>query len=130
MNWVPSYADGVIDGGARAWREAGFDFVTLQPNSVFYDVTPQSFSNTSAAMAEFALGVEMELPLDVRNADIGMNSTTNFYAYLGAARALGWDAGALMSFYYANEFVIYADSLNATLQARYDAICALVAERA
>ena len=88
--WIPDYADGVEQGQAVQWRELGFDFATLQPNYAFYDVTTQRFANTSAAMSALGLGVEMELPMVVRNELIGANSTTSFYAYLDAAVQLGW----------------------------------------
>ena len=90
--WIPDYADGVEQGQAVQWRELGFDFATLQPNYAFYDVTTQRFANTSAAMSALGLGVEMELPMVVRNELIGANSTTSFYAYLDAAVQLGWPA--------------------------------------
>ena len=80
--------------------ELGFDFVTLQPNFAFHNSTRQRFANVSEIMDAQRWGVEMELPLTVRNGDIpGLNSTTSFYAYMDAAAQLGWVTGALKTFY-------------------------------
>jgi len=117
--WIPDYADGVEAGQAAQWRGAGFDFATLQPNYAFYDVTTQRFANTSAAMAALGLGVEMELPLTVRNELIDCNSTTSFYEYLDSAVELGWavaagaPGGALKTWYNANDFAYYARAARA-----------------
>ena len=133
--WIPDYEDGVVMDQAREWRAAGFDFATLQPNYAFYNVDAQRFANTSAAMAAFGLGVELELPLVVRNEDIGCNSTTSFYAYLDHAAELGWyvpagasGPGALKTWYNGNDFVLYARlaATNDTLARRLDAIRAVV----
>ena len=68
-------------------------------------------------------GVEMELPLVVRNTEIGCNATASFYAYLNASAAYGWTSGALKSYYNGNDFSAMAQN-NVTL---YNALCAFVA---
>ncbi len=65
----------------------------------------------------------MELPLVVRNTEIGCNATESFYAYLNASAQYGWTSGALKSYYYGNDFAIMARS-NVTL---YKDLCAFVA---
>jgi hypothetical protein len=133
--WIPDYADGVESNQAAQWRDAGFDFATLQPNYAFYDVTAQRFANTSAAMAALGLGVEMELPLTVRNELINCNSTESFYEYLDSAVELGWavaagaPGGALKTWYNANDFAYYgraAKAGNESLAQRLDDIRAVV----
>ena len=132
--WIPDYENGVALGQAREWRAAGFDFATLQPNYAFFDVDVERFANTSAAMAELGLGVEMELPLTVRNAEINYNSTTSFYEYLDNAASLQWyvpagaPGGALKTWYCGNDFVLYARAAptNATLARRLDDMRAFV----
>ena len=89
---------------------------------------------TRAAMAELGLGVEMELPLTVRNAEINYNSTTSFYEYLDNAASLQWyvpagaPGGALKTWYCGNDFVLYARAAptNATLARRLDDMRAFV----
>jgi hypothetical protein len=134
--WIPDYADGVEEGQAAQWRALGFDFATLQPNYAFYDVTTQRFANTSAAMAALGLGVEMEVPMTVRNTLIDKNSTQSFYAYLDAAVELGWSvpggngtSGALKTWYSGNDIALYsrlAAAGNASMAQRLDDIRALV----
>ena len=134
LAWIPSYEDGAAEGEAAQWRAAGFDFVTLQPNYAFYDVGPERFANASGVMAALGLGVEMELPLVVRNERIGCNATASFYAYLDSAAALGWyepaggAGGALKTYYNGNDFAVYARdaALNETLARRWDDIRAFV----
>ena len=110
LMWVPSYrASFEVDfGGWRQWRDIGFDFVTLQPNWAFANVpagldAKHKFALVANASECLGLGVEMELPMVVRNPMAG-NWTESFDAYAGASRRYNWSERAMRTWYYGNSF--------------------------
>jgi hypothetical protein len=110
LMWVPSYrASFKVDfGGWLQWRDIGFDFVTLQPNWAFANVPPglnssEKFALVANASECLRLGVEMELPMAVRNPLAG-SWADSFDAYAAASRHYNWSALAMRTWYYGNSF--------------------------
>ena len=110
LMWIPSYrASFKVDfGGWREWRDIGFDFVTLQPNWAFANVPPglnaqQKFALVANQTQCLGLGVEMELPMAVRNPLAG-TWTQSFDAYAAASRRYNWGTRAMRTWYYGNSF--------------------------
>eukprot|EP01043_Picozoa_sp_COSAG02_P040930 COSAG02_NODE_3351_length_6887_cov_19.626547_5_plen_253_part_00 len=110
LMWVPSYrASFKVDfGGWLHWRDIGFDFVTLQPNWAFANVptglnAKQNFALVANASECLGLGVEMEMPMAVRNPLAG-NWTDSFDVYAAASRHYHWSALSMRTWYCGNSF--------------------------
>ena len=53
------------------WKELGFDFATLQPNYAFNNVSAKERFPAIHDLADnFALGVELELDINIRNPQV------------------------------------------------------------
>ena len=113
--WIPYY-DAAVHV-AWPWRSYGFDFITIQPNFAFNDVGVERFAKVNALMLNDTAGVEMELPLTVRNSHIHKNATTSFFDYLHAAKQYKWQKGAIKTYYLGNDFVIMANAVQGTAYA-------------
>lgn len=102
MYWIPYfYAYRHITD--VTWRDLGFDFVMLQPNFAFYDVTVQRFSEVNEIIKRLNLTVEMELPDYVRNPSL-KDWRQSFVIYLNASLFYGWRNLSPISYYYGNAF--------------------------
>ena len=110
LMWVPSYrASFKVDyGGWRNWSSIGFDWVTLQPNWAFANIptgltSEQKFALVANATKCLGMGVEMELPMTVRNPFAG-NWTESFDAYEAASHKYSWGREAMRTWYYGNAY--------------------------
>ena len=63
FGWIPYFSAENYD----AWQKLGFDFATMQPNFAFRNTTTSRFADVANMTSTYHLGVEMELPLAVRN---------------------------------------------------------------
>ena len=131
ITWIPYYNAAVHV--AHNWQALGFDFATIQPNFAFNNCTVERFAEVEALMLDTYTGVEMELPLAVRNPSIGRNATKSFMDYYDAAVRYNWTGNggrrhgtALKTFYYGNAFVEMARSTDATIQGLYSRLHDLV----
>lgn len=126
VTWIPFYDAAVIStpNYQKLW---GFDFVTIQPNFAFINITENRFFEVSTLMSKNNCGVEMEMPIDgVFNHLINEDPVRSFYAYLNAANKYDWKTKALKTFYFGNDFVVMANSRNATIRGMYDALHVLL----
>jgi hypothetical protein len=102
MYWIPYfYAYSHIT--VVKWRDLGFDYVMLQPNFAFYDVTVQRFSEVDEIIRRLNLTVEMELPDYIRNPNL-KDWRQSFIIYLNASLFHGWSSLSPISYYYGNAF--------------------------
>ena len=121
--WIPDYDS---SNQVPNWVSYGFDFVTLQPNYAFQNATVDRFEKVNDIISASVAGVEMELPLAVRNYLIDRNATTSFENYLSAAVKYNWVHAAIKTFYLANDFATMALSNNKTQLIMYDQLYRLV----
>ena len=107
FGWIPYYRPG--DPHTGRWRQLGFDWVTLQPNFAFNNVSAsQRFPAIKALASNFTLGVEMELPFHIRNPQAN-GWEGNFDTYLERVRNWEKESGThvMKSYYYGNVYVHY-----------------------
>lgn len=124
--WIPYFEA----AGWQDWAALGFDFATMQPNWAFHS---HSVSNHTLSRAELfeqvandthchGMGVEMELPLAVRNPQIQNGSwRSSFGAYVNASGKYGW-AATMRTYYYGNDFVLMAEEDPQFFQKLYGAV--------
>jgi len=124
--WIPYFEA----EGWQSWQELGFDFATLQPNWAFHSHVVSNHTLTKdelfARVANdthcHGLGVEMELPLSVRNPQILNESwRASFDAYTNASKEHGWGK-TMRTYYYGNDFVLMAAAAPDYFVKLYDAV--------
>lgn len=71
------------------------------------------------------MGIEMELPLSVRNPYITRGWTESFDDYVAAGQQFGFDR-ALKTYYYGNDFVVMASNSSVDTRAHYEALYGVV----
>lgn len=102
--WIPYYQA----AGWSDWRTLGFDVATMQPNWAFHNHTlgeKALFAHVANDTACAGMGVEMEMPLAVRNPQIpDLSWRSSFRSYAAASRQYGWEK-TLRTYYYGNAFV-------------------------
>ena len=99
MYWIPYFNA----QGYDQWKELGFDYVMLQPNFAFYDVTLQRFSEVDEKIRKYNLSVEMELATYIRNPNL-KDWKQSFIVYLYHSLHYKWYKLKPVSYYYANAF--------------------------
>ncbi|MGB9806660.1 MAG: DUF4855 domain-containing protein, partial [Thermoproteota archaeon] len=99
MYWIPYFTA----QGYENWKELGFDYVMLQPNFAFYDLTVQRFKEVDERIRKYNLTVEMELPDYIRNPNL-RDWKQSFVIYLNASLFYKWNKLSPTSYYYANAF--------------------------
>ena len=81
FSWIPYYK-GPSTPWLDKWETLGFDFVTFQPNYAFNNVTAaERFAVIRELAVTNRLGVEIEIPNGVRNAQAG-GWQGNFASYV------------------------------------------------
>ena len=106
--WIPDFNS---RAGLEEWTSLGFDFATLQPNYAFQNATLDRFSVVNEFVDEYVGGIEMELPLVVRNPVIDHNATASFEAYVAACYEYGWSVDAIKTYYEGNDFATMAPNV-------------------
>lgn len=100
--WIPYYK-GPGTPWLDQWEDLGFDYVTLQPNYAFNNVTAADrFGVVRELAVKNRLGVEIEIPNGVRNALTG-GWQGNFKAYVSEVER--WHDSVMRTYYYGNVFV-------------------------
>ncbi|MEM3808982.1 MAG: DUF4855 domain-containing protein [Thermoproteota archaeon] len=99
MYWIPYFNA----QGYENWKELGFDYVMLQPNFAFYDLTVQRFNEVTERIRKYNLTVEMELPMYTNNPNL-RDWKQSFVIYLNASLFYKWNNLMPTSYYYANAF--------------------------
>ena len=115
--WIPYYE---APGGYSYayWHDAlGFDTVWLQPNYAFHNSTLDRFAAVNATASTNYMGVEMELPMGVRNPQLHGDWNKSLHQYLAAGVEYGFMDRAVKAYYYGNSFVEM--QRNATLWSGY-----------
>jgi hypothetical protein len=125
--WIPYFES----TGWQHWQELGFDFATLQPNWAFHSHRIDNHTLTEAELfARVAndtkcrgMGIEMELPLAVRNPQIKNESwRASFNAYVSASRKYNWGNQTIRTYYYGNDYVSMAQKDPAYFKKLYHAV--------
>ena len=119
FTWIPYFQAAV--SSVSLWRRLGFDWVTIQPNYAFQNVSnaAERFGKVNELMNQYNCGIEMELPLEVQNPAINRSVAASFDAYMKFSSAYGWGKNALKTFYYGNEFIQMALSRTGTPERNY-----------
>ena len=99
MYWIPYFNA----QGYENWKELGFDYVMLQPNFAFYDLTTQRFKEVDERIKRYNLTVEMELPMYTNNPNL-RDWKQSFVIYLNASLFYDWGKLTPKSYYYGNAF--------------------------
>lgn len=99
MYWIPYFAA----QGYENWKDLGFDYVMLQPNFAFYDLTVQRFKEVDERIRKYNLTVEMELPDYIRNPNL-RDWKQSFVIYLNASLFYKWNKLSPTSYFYGNAF--------------------------
>lgn len=97
--WIPYFNA----QGYENWKELGFDYVMLQPNFAFYDLTLQRFKEVNDRIKKYNLTIEMELPMYTNNPNL-RDWKQSFVFYLNASLFYGWNKLTPQSYYYVNAF--------------------------
>ena len=103
--WIPYYQA----AGWSDWKTLGFDVATMQPNWAFHNHTlgeKDLFAHVANDTSCTGMGVEMEMPLAVRNPQIPNHSwRSSFDSYAAASEEYEWGQKTLRTYYYGNAFV-------------------------
>lgn len=105
--WIPYFKA----SGISQWKEAGFDFATLQPNYAFSNSTLERFKEVANISSTLQMGIEMELPLGIRNHNV-KNWQQSFLDYASAAYQYRYLWTALKTYYDGNDFTQMATNSN------------------
>ena len=84
------------------WAALGFDVATLQPGFIHDGVTVDRFRVVDDATRRLGMGVEMEVPLSVKNTAVDLSWQKSFAAYESASKTYRYDTSVRM-WYYGNE---------------------------